>query len=294
MEGTNFKLIAVSAGTQITVARVEKNGDNVDVFFLDSNKVEHRVRFEKAAAGPGASKAAEPRALLSAAFVGEGLDAQSGATSTTGPTTGNWKNRLRSVLEEYYQPVTEGLLSDRKGYGKTLLLRAGGVSGDPDDGEFIPYMTAVKGGKVLGEGGQHDQRSRVFLAGEQLFVTQIDVGTRDDADFVDIRVTHATPIDVMAKGSKTHMRFKASLRFLFPRDGLKAATAQDVAREIAPVLQTEEDSKAAKTIALGQTPEEVKRALGEPDKIVDLGEKKIFVYKDMKVVFVKGKVSDVQ
>ena len=50
----------------------------------------------------------------------------------------------------------------------------------------------------------------------------------------------------------------------------------------------------AKTIALGQTRLEVEAILGKPERIVDLGAKVTYVYKDMKVIFVDGKVSDVQ
>ena len=48
------------------------------------------------------------------------------------------------------------------------------------------------------------------------------------------------------------------------------------------------------TIALGQTFAEVEAVNGKPDKVVDLGAKKIYVYKDMKITFTDGKVSDVQ
>ena len=48
------------------------------------------------------------------------------------------------------------------------------------------------------------------------------------------------------------------------------------------------------TIQLGQTTDEVVAVLGQPDKIVNLGAKQIYVYKDLKVTFLKGKVSDVQ
>jgi hypothetical protein len=47
-------------------------------------------------------------------------------------------------------------------------------------------------------------------------------------------------------------------------------------------------------IEKGQTPDQVKAALGTPDKIVTLGAKQIYVYKDLKVTFLNGKVSDVQ
>ena len=47
-------------------------------------------------------------------------------------------------------------------------------------------------------------------------------------------------------------------------------------------------------IGLGQTTDQVVAGLGQPDKVVDLGSKKIYIYKDMKITFVDGKVSDVQ
>jgi len=47
-------------------------------------------------------------------------------------------------------------------------------------------------------------------------------------------------------------------------------------------------------IEKGQTPDQVKAAFGVPDKIINLGTKQIYVYKDIKVTFLNGKVSDVQ
>jgi hypothetical protein len=48
------------------------------------------------------------------------------------------------------------------------------------------------------------------------------------------------------------------------------------------------------TVSLGQTEEQVTASMGSPKSIVDLGPKKIYVYKDLKVTFKGGKVSDVQ
>jgi hypothetical protein len=47
-------------------------------------------------------------------------------------------------------------------------------------------------------------------------------------------------------------------------------------------------------IALGQSIDEVTGMLGQPTKTVDLGTKKLYVYKDMKITFKDGKVTDVQ
>ncbi len=48
------------------------------------------------------------------------------------------------------------------------------------------------------------------------------------------------------------------------------------------------------SIEIGQTIEQVVAAWGQPDKKVNLGAKQIYVYKDLKVTFIGGKVSDVQ
>jgi hypothetical protein len=51
---------------------------------------------------------------------------------------------------------------------------------------------------------------------------------------------------------------------------------------------------APASIALGQTVAEVTAALGQPKSVVDLGTKKIYVYLNMKITFVGGKVINVQ
>jgi hypothetical protein len=52
---------------------------------------------------------------------------------------------------------------------------------------------------------------------------------------------------------------------------------------------------AAKTpLTVGQTPEEVIAILGQPVNIVDMGTKKIYVFKDLKVTFTAGKASAFQ
>lgn len=50
----------------------------------------------------------------------------------------------------------------------------------------------------------------------------------------------------------------------------------------------------SKTVKLGTSTDEVKKSLGNPDKIVDLGAKQVYIYKDMKIVFTNSKVADVQ
>jgi hypothetical protein len=58
--------------------------------------------------------------------------------------------------------------------------------------------------------------------------------------------------------------------------------------------QQEQAQPDPQTIQLGQSTGEVQAALGKPEKIVNLGPKQLYVYKDLKITFVNGKVSDVQ
>jgi hypothetical protein len=47
-------------------------------------------------------------------------------------------------------------------------------------------------------------------------------------------------------------------------------------------------------VSVGQTPAQVVASLGEPAKKAKVGTKDIYFYKDMKVTFVNGKVTDIQ
>ena len=53
-------------------------------------------------------------------------------------------------------------------------------------------------------------------------------------------------------------------------------------------------AKAPVEISLGQTTEEVVAALGKPPRVVNLGSKKIYVYSDLKITFVNGRVTNVE
>lgn len=71
------------------------------------------------------------------------------------------------------------------------------------------------------------------------------------------------------------------------------AGQQQAAQEQAPAQQPAQQAEP-QTIEVGMTPDQVTGAMGKPDKIVKLTSKQIYYYKDMKVTFVNGKVSDVQ
>jgi len=58
--------------------------------------------------------------------------------------------------------------------------------------------------------------------------------------------------------------------------------------------QPQDQQSEPQTVQLGMSPDQVQQALGKPDKIFNVGAKQIYVYKDVKVTFMNGKVSDVQ
>jgi hypothetical protein len=62
----------------------------------------------------------------------------------------------------------------------------------------------------------------------------------------------------------------------------------------APVAAPGASSAAPATVTLGQTTAEVEAIMGKPKSIANLPTKVIYVYDGLKVVFVNGKVSDVQ
>jgi hypothetical protein len=76
----------------------------------------------------------------------------------------------------------------------------------------------------------------------------------------------------------------------------EADKAEKEANEGAPAPIAAPAAVAAEppTIAPGQAISDVTAALGNPKSIVDLGSKKIYLYKDMKITFKDGKVTDVQ
>src|SRR5271157_5728387 len=72
--------------------------------------------------------------------------------------------------------------------------------------------------------------------------------------------------------------------------------AQGGQQQAAPEQPAAQEQPAAEPASIdkGMTTDQVQAAMGKPDKIVNLGSKQIYVYKDLKVTFINGKVSDVQ
>jgi hypothetical protein len=136
--------------------------------------------------------------------------------------------------------------------------------------------------------------TRKFVAGEKFFVTNIEV----QKDGVAYRVL-SDPFQ--------GMRYHATLKFPFAKGA--TAGSDDIISSIAAVLKIDSGDGSGtsagsapapspapqtKTIALGQTRDQVISMFGQPAKVVQLGTKEIDYYPDMKVTFVQSKVTNVE
>ena len=71
------------------------------------------------------------------------------------------------------------------------------------------------------------------------------------------------------------------------------AAAPEPQAQFAPIAPPPPPPAEPRKLKVGMTIQEVKDGFGQPVNIIDLDTKVIYVYKDLKVTFVKGKVSDV-
>lgn len=204
---------------------------------------------------------------------------------------------LEEALKAKYEITKTGMDRARITQpGTVLIIQKEGISGDlATDTTFL--NNRIRDGQVAQAGGfgafmQDKKTSRILKAGDKVYVFKIEV--KDDQ--VRYFLITCDSFDVNLHGSTRQTRYKALLSFELGKEFLANATADDVKKAVDVVIQPEQDAKAAstKSVELGQSPEQVQAILGQPEKIVNLGPKKIYVYKDMKIVFQDDKVADVQ
>jgi hypothetical protein len=206
-------------------------------------------------------------------------------------------NALKDALETKYQLTKTGIDRVRITQpGTVFIVQKDGISGDlSSDATFL--NNKVTDGQIAQASGfmaamQSKTTSRDLKTGDKVYLFGIDV--KDDQ--VQFFVITCDTYDVNVHGSTKQTRYKAQLSFELGKDFMATATPDAVEKALEAIIMPESEVNAAstKSVDLGQTPAQVEAALGKPDKIVNLGSKMIYVYKDMKVIFVDGKVSDVQ
>jgi len=188
-----------------------------------------------------------------------------------------------------------------------------------------PSGLMVQGRKALfgrfSQTQSEGQTTHLFAKGDKVYPTKIDVNLAKDNVTLSI-----VACDTCNKTDPPTYN-KAQVTFQFPASTLASASAGQVEDVIGQLLSISTDDAQQggdqggaqqggndqqgnnqgggqaqqqapppepQQIEKGQTPDQVKAALGQPDKIVNLGSKQIYVYKDLKVTFINGKVSDVQ
>jgi len=171
-----------------------------------------------------------------------------------------------------------------------------------------------------------EQTTHLIAVGDKVYPSKIDVNVAKDTVSIGI-----VECDKCNKTDPTTYN-KAQVVFQFPKGSLIKASAGEVEDTIGQLLAISENTQESQggqqqggqdqgqqgqgqqgqgqqaqqqpaeqqpapepqTIEKGQTTDQVQAALGKPDKIVNLGAKQLYIYKDMKVTFINGKVTDVQ
>jgi len=185
-----------------------------------------------------------------------------------------------------------------------------------------PNNAVMKGfGSLLSHKGVSDPTgaasmdTKFLTVGEKVYASKIDVNHKDSK--VAVSILECDTCNAVQDASQR----KAQVVFQFPKGYLEGADGGQISDVINQILeiQASDDSQQQgqqqgqdaqgqqqapaqaaapagppPTIQLGQSPDEVTAALGQPTKIVNLGAKQIYVYKDLKVTFIKGKVTDVE
>ena len=162
--------------------------------------------------------------------------------------------------------------------------------------------------------------SKYFQTGDKVYPTKIDVSI-DKA-----KISFTVVACDSCNGVNPPTSMKGEVVFQFPKGYLEKAAVGDVEDTIGKVFlisnddqqgqggggdggqqqggqqqggqqqsgQQEQSQAEPQTIQLGMSTDQVQGALGKPEKVFNVGAKQIYVYKDVKVTFLNGKVSDVQ
>ena len=212
--------------------------------------------------------------------------------------------------------------------GTILDIQKGGILGVPykdvnlvptkyQDGQMhTPNNLMMKGiGSMFKKANlSQEQTTRLFQVGEKVYPSRLAVDAPHDKVTMDIIACDS------CNNTNPTTFYKSEVVFQFAKGSLAGMSVPQVEDTIAQVFtidngdsgqqggngggndqggqgggqQAQQQQPDPQTIQLGQSIDDVTNALGKPEKIVNLGAKQIYVYKDLKITFVKGKVTDVQ
>jgi hypothetical protein len=227
------------------------------------------------------------------------------------------RDEAASAVTARYRITTPAFLGGFSEIGSVLTPRREGFRANRPNKAFKPNVVrsrqlAVAGGGDLPLGGARDG---ALKPGERLHL----YGVRTGNDYVQLDLYTVATYVVPGSGTRGPTPLQASVRFQYD-GGLAGVTPQLILDDIGEWLAADGEprpaavdslpavvqrpaavpaepraaGRATSTIRLGQTQEEVTAILGPPEKQILVGAKTIFVYRDVKVVFMDGKVADAE
>ena len=211
----------------------------------------------------------------------------------------NWKDALTDKISETYQLSKMSVLSYKiTKPGTVLVIAKDGIVGYLPS--FTLYATGVRGGTVV-DAPPRRETSRPFKPGDTVYLVGADV--KGDSVRLDIWTTET--VQRMEKGTTKDVRYHAIVDFQFLEGTLQTTDFAEVKKEMDIFLKTEAEfgKVQTKTVSIGMTPEEVESIFGKPPEILDIrtpeekssGKGRMtYVYNNKKVIFVDGKVADIQ
>jgi hypothetical protein len=195
---------------------------------------------------------------------------------------------------------------------------------------FVRGKLPFGGGSSVSGSANNGCASRKFVTGEKFWITDIEIAKDNSGIIVSTfsdpynnvryygeikfpfpnkasvppvdqevktveEVFTVTPSDDAAKGQSSSSSETAQAAPAPSAAPAPAVSASAALPAIAPPpAPSDPVPQQTKSIAVGQTRDEVLATWGLPAKDIKLSSKEVFVYSDMKVTFIGGKVSDVQ
>jgi len=209
----------------------------------------------------------------------------------------SWKDELIGKITAVYVPTDRSMwdLENIKAGGTVLVMTQDGALGSlSTDARY--YGSDIKDGKISTEGAPMGRNSSILKKGQRVVLTSVKIIDYQGSDVLRLFFLTADTFQRVEGGNTATRRYKGSLDYFFPGGYLAKADFAEIKKVINGIVVAESEYKDAgpATVSLGMSPEQVEGVLGKPSKVIELGAKKIFVYSDIKVTFMDGKVTDVQ
>jgi len=284
---------AEAADAQIRWATYDRSSENDWVRLEQEEKIMQTNENERSAGRPATGRKVETaRTVVLRVAIGVMLVLAASAASA-----GPGRNALIKKVLETYKESDRSIwdLENVRGGGTVMVITQDGALGSlSTDSRY--YGTDVKDGRLSNDGTPMGRNSVLLKAGQRVYLTSVKIIDYQGSDILRMFFLTADTTQRAEAGNTATRRYKGTLDYYFPGGYLETAEFAEVKTTInkALVAVSEYQEAPPATVSLGMTPEQVEGVLGKPSKIVDLGSKKIFVYADIKVTFVDGKVADVE